>query len=228
MIEVAIKAVISIVLTGLFLGSLFYIWTGDLDVKQTLTKPLSNFVSLKKKSKLDIDVKQISVARYSAIGSSENNNFAFIFYVLHFVNVLDQSVTLKSVHLRLEGKPDIKSSVVQTGVVETAKGEKIELLLLRASDSNVILMNWKNLRQVIGEYKTLAPGGVLTGSAVFVLPFSTTAEVDAIKKIKLVAVDFSGNEAVKELDIDPSWKQNMEFRSIPSTSFEIDPNGQWK
>ncbi len=216
-------------MTVFWLSSIYYIWNGEIDLEKTLTKPLASFVSFKKKTDIDIDIKQINFARFKSATNSQSGSYAVMFYNLHFVNTSDASLTLKALRLRVGNGPDIDATGIVTGTVENKKdGPKIASALMRSPAGNFVIMGWRDIREVIGEYKILAPGAVLEGSAVFVLDMLTKQDIEKLKSLKVVAIDFSGNKTVKEIEIAPLSIQGMDAREIVSDEFEIDKDGQWK
>jgi hypothetical protein len=181
-------------------GGIYAVWTKPIDVIGTLSKPFS-FVSFEKKAKLEVDFKQVMGAKFR--GSP-----CLLFYVLRFVNTSGENVTVKEIVLRLKGRQDIDSTVLTTGQVETPKSEKTESIMVQLGSpprANIVLIGWKDFRPILGEYKTLSRGSVLAGSAAFVIDGMTIDQFKQIKTVELVAIDFAGNEAAKQIDIAPQW-----------------------
>ena len=153
-----------------------------------------------KTTRLDIDVTQVVATQF-------RGHPCLLFYALRFVNTTDENVTLKEIVLRLKGRHDINSTILVTGQVESPKGYRSKSIVLQfgSPPKNIFLSGWKNLRPVLGEYKTLSPGAVLTGSAGYVIDNVTMDEFRRLTTIEMVAVDFAGNETTKQIDIDPEW-----------------------
>jgi hypothetical protein len=138
-------------------------------------------------------------------------------YKVVIANTLQQSVTIKEVKLRyrLDGKPVIADShVLQTGSVAGSVDPAI-IIAIEKPRTMVVLMGWKNLRPEIGEYRTLQPGAVLAGSALFVLGFQDVKDFTRVKDLEIVILDFSGNETTEKISVDPEWINNM--TEMPAT-----------
>jgi hypothetical protein len=80
-------------------------------------------------------------------------------------------------------------------------------------------LNWNNLRHILGDSKTLSPGGVLGGSAAFILDGVTPEQFRQFKSIELVAVDLSGGEIVNQFDFNPHWIAQAEDRVVADRDF---------
>jgi hypothetical protein len=83
----------------------------------------------------------------------------------------------------------------------------------------MVLIGWKNFRPILGEYKTLSPGAVLAGSAAFVIDGMTIDQFKQLKTVEVVAIDFAGNEATKQIDITPEWLAQAGSASVAEREF---------
>jgi hypothetical protein len=188
-------------------------------VRKTLTAPLSGFLKFKKRYTFDFSNKQTVAARFPG-----NGNIALVMYAIAIVNTIEESVTIKDVKLRyrLDGKPFITDSqVLQTGSVVGSADPALMLTTGGEPRVNIILANWKNLRTEIGSYRILQPGAILAGSALFVLGFQDVADFTRIKNLEIVIVDFSGNETVQEIPVNPQWITGMRV-IVETRRFESD------
>jgi hypothetical protein len=90
--------------------------------------------------------------------------------------------------------------------VESLKGYRSESIVFQfgSPPKNIFLSGWKNLRPVLGEYKTLSPGAVLTGGAAYVIDNLTMDQFRQLTTIEMVAVDFTGI-TTNQIDIDSEW-----------------------
>ena len=68
---------------------------------------------------------------------------------------------------------------------------------------------------MLAELKILSPGAVFGGSAVFALDGVTHEQVKKLKSVQLVAVDHSGNEATRTIDIRPEWLEQLDITTVP-------------
>src|SRR5262249_20851540 len=151
---IGLKVIITMVLIIVLLSTIFYVWTGEIDVRKTVTGPLSSIIKFKKRLSLVVDIQQVSIARFGQAGKSGSGNFGIIFYGLQFVNTIDESVTVKSILLRYSDDKGIQtddSHVLITGTVPSPQGPS-ESIVVKIGPANLVLMNWRNMRVVIGEY----------------------------------------------------------------------------
>jgi hypothetical protein len=201
-----------------------YLWSADIDVSKTLTAPLNWVLKFKKHHTFNFSNKQTVAVRFPSDG-----NIALVMYSIAIVNTLEESVTIKDVKLRyrLDGKPFITESLVlQTGSIVGSTEPALMLTTGGEPRVNIILMNWNNLRTEIGSYHTLQPGAILTGSALFVLGFKDVEDFSRVKNLEIVIVDFSGNETVQEIPVDPQWITNMRVRVMTVETRRFQGDGQ--
>ncbi|MGX1105472.1 hypothetical protein [Bradyrhizobium elkanii] len=222
----AFKLVISFGIGCFALLCIYWVWVEPIDFKKTLRWPLEKVVAFKDPVlAADIDVKQVALGWFEQNGTSLKGKLALIFYDLRLVNRSGGNTTIKDVHVRIEGQPDADSVVVMTGSVSTGQGGASETLLVRQGSANIFMMGWVNLRTVIGEYKPVPPGGVMSGSAVFVTD-ATPEQLKSVKSVQLVVRDFLENEATKDIKVDPGWWQGLDQRYIVSRHFKVDETGK--
>jgi hypothetical protein len=84
------------------------------------------------------------------------------------------------------------------------------------------------LREQIGEYRTLVPGGVLPGSAAFPLELTNPDDLLKVKNIEIVVVDYSGNEGVKTIPIGNQWVETAKNLVLVNQKFTRDAAGNIK
>jgi hypothetical protein len=226
MLEVIFKIVVTAVIASVAFGGIYAVWTKPIDIIGTLSKPFS-FISFQKRPKLDVEVKQVTGAQFRGMP-------CLLFYVLRFVNTSGENITVKEIVLRVKGREDIDSTVITTGQVENPKGEKTESIIVQIGspprNANMVLVGWKNFRPILNEYRTLSPGAVLAGSAAYVIDRMTMDQFKQLKAVELVAIDFAGNEAAKQIDIAPEWLSQAENASVAEREF-LSKGGQeiiWK
>jgi hypothetical protein len=68
----------------------------------------------------------------------------------------------------------------------------------------IFLMGWHNIRPQLGEYETLQPGGVFSGSAAFLFE-SHINDLHRVKDLKLVVTDYHGNKSSYPIAIQEEW-----------------------
>jgi hypothetical protein len=180
-----------------------------------------------KQPSLDINVANVLAVRFFSHGNTQSGNLALILYDMKFVNSSDENVTLKEILLRYKlnvKERSVDSIVLLTGSVSSPLGQR-DSIIVHSGRKNIFLMDWKNLRSVIGEHKLLVPGAVLAGSGAFVLDIKEISDLEKLKSFKIVAVDYSDKETVKEIDVQEAWVKNASQTSIQNRSFAIDPAG---
>lgn len=181
-------------------------------------------------SKLDIDSKNTLIARFISSGNSKSGNMCLAFYGMKIVNSSNDPYTVKDVILRyqLKGKEfsDI-SHVVITGTIYASLDKKnINSLIVQCKGSNIVLMGWENLRTEIGKHNIIPAGGVLSGSAIYILEASSLDEVSEIQNLEIVVTDFSGNESVHSLEILDEWIEHGKHSVIEPRPFASDKDGK--
>lgn len=210
------ETAIQVVVTCILLAGICAVWSGSIDVTKTIRKPLEWLVSFKKEMHLDVDFKQI-------LAANMRGQPCLLFYDLHFVNATGENLTVKKIVLRAQkpagGQLEINSTVVTTGEVREAKGTLVELIVVQIGPANIVLIGWKNLRLILSHLTTLSPGAVFAGSAVFILEGMSREQVKQMQSVELVAVDYSGNEAIKKIDIDPQWLEQLDTAVVADRSF---------
>jgi hypothetical protein len=180
-----------------------------------------------KQSSLDINVANVLAVRFISEGNTQSGNVALILYDMKFVNSSDENVTVKKILLRYKlgaKEHSVDSIVLLTGSVASPQGQS-DSIVVHSGTNNIVLMNWKNLRLVISEHKLLVPGAVLVGSAAFVLGTKEVGDFEKMKSLKIVAVDYSDRETVKEIEVQEAWVKGAGNMTIQNRSFVIDPTG---
>jgi hypothetical protein len=221
--QIAAKVVITIIL--LFL--VFYVWTNQIDVQKTIVSPLTAIVKFKKNFTLDINFANVVAARFSLPENTQDGNLGLLFYDMKFVNSSAQNATVKQILLRYKfngADRTIDSYALRTG----STLDQSRSIIVHIGPANIVLMNWKNLREAIGEYRVLPPAGVLAGSAAFILDVKDVADFAKIKSFELVAVDYSGTESTQEIPMQDRWVDMTKTMRIENRSFEIDQAGKVK
>lgn len=226
MLEIAFKVVLTCVL-GFFI---YYVWTIEIDVRRTITKPLTSMLTIRKSAKLEVSAEQMVMGRFRSAGEKTASKVALVMYQLHLINSSNEALTLREVKLRVttqKGMQEIAPVTLTTGSVKAPKGQLEDAAIMQANNkdggvSRMILIGWKNLSSILAEYRTLGEGAVLAGSAAFVLDMKDPAEVAQLKSLKLIAIDFSGNEIAIDITIDPKWLEQARKFELVNQSFYSD------
>ena len=223
------QIIIKIVLTLVLLYLIILIWTNEIDVKKTVMFHLSSIIKFNKAHKININIDNTSFARCSLPGNINNGNFGLVLYGFKIINSSEENLTMKEVIVRytLNGKVfSVESSALLTGTLyDPQKKKNINAIIVKHGADRVIHMGWNNITSEIGDNRVLPPGGVLSGSALFVLGFRSIEELSKIKEFKIVIVDYSGNETVHDLAVESRWIDQAKYNWIENRSFEIDPAG---
>jgi len=160
---------------------------------------------LRKRYKFDIDYKNITFALFSDPKNPKlDNRLCIIFYFFRIVNNSEESKTLKNVFLSysFDGKVyQNESYVVHSGIISDVN--KPAVLTSNGIDS-VFLLDWYNIRTKLGENETIPPGGVFSGSAVFLFE-SIVSDVHQVKDLKLIITDFHGKKLSYPMAVKDEW-----------------------
>lgn len=86
-------------------------------------------------------------------------------------------------------------------------------------------MGWDNLRTEIGKHNVIPAGGVLSGSAIFILEAKNIDEVSEVTNLEIVVTDYSGNESIHSLKILDEWINHGRKSVIEPKQFTLDKDG---
>ncbi len=227
-----LQILLKVFFTLCFVYVIFVVWTNEIDIKKTIIAPLSSIIKFKKHIKIDINFANTTFARCLLPGNTNNGNIGITFFELKIVNLSEENTTIKEVILRYTLNDKVfttESYVLLTGTLYSPLDKKdINAIIIKRGSDRIFLMGWNNLRTEIGEYKVLPPGGVLSGSALFVLGFNTIEDLSKIEKFEMVIVDYSGTETVQEIMIQSNWIEDAKYGLIENKSFSIDQAGNLK
>jgi len=182
-----------------------------------------------KSLRIDIDLKNTIVTRFSAPNHRLDGHIAIVFYNLTVVNVSRSSCTLRDLHLRYKigqiGNSTI-SHVLLTGQVYAPLEKKlVNAAVIRVGSANVVLMNWCNLRSRIAENAALEPGGAMSASALFLLDTDDFEILKDLKEVSLVLTDYRGRKSTHAVDIGRELIERGVNSVILNGNFKSDPNG---
>lgn len=181
---------------------------------------------------LDIDSKNTLFSRYINSGNSKSGNICLAFYGMTIVNTSDKPFTVKDVILRYTLKGNDYSSishVVLTGTIYTPLDKKEKnALIVHNNGNNIVLMGWNNIRTEIGERNILPAGGVLSGSAIFVLETNKIEELAEVTNSELVVTDYSSNESIHPIELLDEWITHGKNSVIEPKEFTSDKDGNIK
>ncbi len=180
--------------------------------------------------KVDIDTKNTLFARFGD-PLYKSGNWGIVFYSMTIVNKSKSPFTVRSLLLNYEvngEKATVDSTVIRTGSVYSPldKGS-VDCAIVQSAGSNIVLMRWNNIRGEIGLHKTIEPGGVLSGSAYFLLRFSDRSKLRKLNQVELQLVDFSGKKSKTLLKIQPDWLSEGRDAVILNREFTQDKDGKF-
>lgn len=181
-------------------------------------------------AELNIDSKNTLITRFVDSENEKSGNMCIAFYGMKIVNLSAFPYTIKDVILRyhLKGQKfnDI-SQVVVTGTIYAPLEKKdINALIVHIRDNDIVLMNWDNIRIEIGKHNVILPGGVLSGSAIFILEAESIDEVSEIQNTEIVVTDYSGNESCHPIEILDEWIERGRHSVIQPKIFTSDKEGK--
>jgi len=170
---------------------------------------------LRRAHKIEIDYRNVILAPIETTdGSYPNGKLALGFYILKIVNRGDSATTLKSIRLKclVDGKLiDTDSYVTQVGTLQSGK----PALIVSNGIDKIVLAGWENIRPKMGQNNVIVPGGVLSGSAAFVICDFDKNAIN-IDNIKLVIDDYSGNQTTQDVEFQSEWVDQIKkgFRIV--------------
>lgn len=158
-----------------------------------------------------------------------NNKTAICFYHMTIVNKNPFSTTIKNVEAFARiGKSWHKTTLcnVKTGKLKNG----IDAVILSNGQENVVMMRWKNLHAEICQQDPLPNGGVLKGSAVFMLDVEINKTRD-ISKVKILISDYLRRRSVKYVRIEEGTfdAMNKNFKIVDKEFTQInDETFEWR
>jgi len=179
--------------------------------------------------RIDIDPKNTIVARLGDPDHRLDGRIGIAFYDLKVVNVSRSTTTLSDLHLEYRmgrTRRETTSHVLLTGQVYAPLEKKmVDAALVEIGGARVVLMNWSNLRSRIAEHVALGPGGVLAGSALFLLDADGFESLKELREVSLVLTDCRGRKSTRTVGIDQESIERGVDAVILNRSFRSDPNG---
>jgi len=178
--------------------------------------------------KLEIDTKNTLLARFGD-PLYKQGNWGIAFYSMKIVNISKDPFTVKELQVRykIDGKEQSTISyVILTGTVYSPLAKKdLNAAIVRTRGQNLILIGWNNLRSEMGKHETIQPGGVLSGSAYFILNFSDRDKLEQLKEVELVLIDYAGRSSKQKIKIEKDWFEKAGDAVMLNHKFTGDKNG---
>lgn len=209
-----------LVKVGIIVGIVVGIIQGILFIQSKLRSP----------HKIEIDYKNVILAPIETRdGSYPNGKLALGFYLLNIVNRGDSAITLKSIRLKcfVDGKlVDTDSYVTQVGTLQDGR----PALIMSDGIDRIMLIGWENIRSKMGQDNVTVAGGVLSGSAAYVICDFDKNAIN-ISKVKLILEDYSGNRTTHDVAFRPEWVDQIKkgYRIINRQFTHTDKEGiQWQ
>ncbi len=186
-------------------------------------------IKIKEKTKprhiLDFNTKNTFFARFLNKNNKKTGNIGIAFYSLKIINVSDQPYTVKDIIFRYDLDGETFSSisfVLQTGIVPSSAKKDVNAIIVNKGIDKLVLMNWDNIRTELGSLDVLQPGGVLSGSAYFVLEFDDIEKLWALENVEIVIIDYSGLESIHPISIQGDWIKMGRDAFIQPRPFVVD------
>jgi hypothetical protein len=186
---------------------------------------------IKKHYKFDIDYKNITFALFSSPKSPKiDKRYCLIIYVLRIVNNYNEPSTIKDVKLSYKYNGKIfqdESYVVTTG---TTPPEGKPAIITSNGQVSLFMMGWDNIRPKLGKHEILQPGGVFSGSAIFLFESQIT-DLHHVSDLKLTVTDYQGNKLTYKLPINKDWFKLINDRiAVINRAFTVnnDNSFTWK
>lgn len=166
-----------------------------------------------------------------AVSSNQNvnNKTAICFYQMTIVNKNLFSTTIKNVEVSAKiGKSWYKTTPhrIKTGKLKDAT----DVAVLSNGQTSIFIQGWKNLHAEIHRQNALSDGGVLRGSAVFILE-TDIDKAKHISKLKILISDYLKKRSVKYVKTQDKWLNDAKknFRIVDKELVQIDDKTfQWR
>lgn len=178
---------------------------------------------------LHIDSANTLFCKYLVPKNRMYGHISILFYGLKIANISDSPFTVKDVKIEYTFKgqnySDISNVILTSSIYLEHKNEHTDCIAINSKGQNIILMGWKNLRNVIGEYNLIPPGGILAGSALFILQIKNIEEVKEITNLRILITDYSNNESTHSFEIKDAWIDMGRSSSINPRPFKSNGKG---
>ena len=230
MIEIITKIAFTVFVSALFFVSINYIWTQNIDVYRTLTKPIAAIMETNKYSSIQFEPNNILLMRYMQPSTGQ---LVLAFYnSIRFVNQTDKAITIKNVRLSFDlngTNKYVDLSELKIGRADTPDGPTDAAIFYKANGNSVdlgVMLRWRDFRMEIAEEKPIVPGAVLSGSGVFRLGIYDLEEFKKIASFKLTITDYSGNETEENISPQTIWMTEARTAFFDDRRFTIDASGK--
>lgn len=173
---------------------------------------------LKTPHKIGIDFGNVKLTKVYSTNKNINAKIALVCFDLKIINNTNKNLTLKDVYL--EFYTDKESKAIQPHHLPKSEKET-EYSFLLTNLKDFIFFKWKNIKSVIIERKVIPPGGLISGSALFISDISISS-VNKINGVNLIVEDYWGNRTKHYNQILPTWfdDKGMFFIDAPLISSE--------
>lgn len=153
-----------------------------------------------------VEFKEVFFAKFDSPGSANNGNWGLAFYPIEIINSTPSPFTIKNLYLRftVDGKTYSEDSVVilTATIYSPLPKQQTNVAIVTMNQAMLNLMNWNNFKVRINELNIINPGGLISGSAYFVLNIKEFEQLKFIKTVELVLADYLGGESVHPIQIE--------------------------
>lgn len=179
---------------------------------------------LRKGFDFDFSFKNLTIIPILSPNQRINNKIAICIYALNIVNKNTFDTTIKRIELFVKhNNRTLKTHLYNVATGKLSNGDNA--VILNNGIDNIILMKWVNINQKIIAKDILSSGGILNGSAVFIIEEQTINPKD-VSEVKVVIYDYLENKSSKTLDIDQSVFKGLDknFKIIDRKFLQNDNN----
>jgi len=160
----------------------------------------------------------------------KNGHIALLLYGMKISNNSANSFTIKDflIEYTFEGRKyyEISHVIITGNMYSPLRKKNVDVIIVSISGKKTALIDWINIRSNIGEYKLIQPGGIIAGSALFLLNFKNINEVKKINDLKVIITDYSNNKSVHNIEIKDDWIKMGQDSFVNPIGFSIDKNGK--
>ena len=179
---------------------------------------------------LSFNSENILVSRISVENHPYNGSLGIMLYSFSIVNSLQESITIKDILLEyeLDGKlytEDAMNLITSNIYVKERNENKPSIMCLMPNNDSLFLQNWFNIRNKISKDTLLQPGGILSGSAFYLLRKIDMNSLLKIKNINIIISDYFKTRTKIPITLDENIRKSMlrlidkSFKHVPKSLF---------
>jgi hypothetical protein len=168
----------------------------------------------------------VRFARIISKTDQRNEKLALLVYDLKVINTHSNPITIKEILLRYSDGENIKECrpySIPTGEIEGKQA------IAMSNSKDQIVIAWENIWDKVISSNIVPPGGILRGSALFILAMPVDHAHD-IKSLSLVVRDFNANESEHISHVQDKWLEAIQnnFSLIDARVKKVGDNIEWE